>query len=117
MKAFALTDLPAKYHAQVINSLAPRLPSEKPQSARRETLERKAQTKGGSGPSVAVIVTRCASRYLDRDNNYSAAKPLIDALREAGHIPNDTEQDIELFVFQKKVKRREAGTLIEIIPL
>jgi len=38
-------------------------------------------------------------------------------MREAGHIPNDTEQDIELFVFQKKVKRKEAGTLIEIVKL
>jgi len=114
---FALTDLPAKYHEQVINSLAPRLSTEKPKQARRGALGSEAQVEEGRSPSVAVIITRCSCGSLDRDNNFSAAKPLIDALREAGHIPNDTEKDIELFVFQKKVKRKEAGTLIEIIPL
>lgn len=97
--------------------LAAGLPTEKPKPSRRRTLGRKAQAAETRSPSVAVIVTRCSSGRLDRDNNYSAAKPLIDALREAGRIPNDTESDIELFVFQKKVKREEAGTLIEILPI
>lgn len=97
------------------NSLAPRLPPKEPQP-QRKPLE-PAQAQKGREAGVAVIFTRCASRRLDRDNLWASIKPLCDALREAGHIPNDTEQDIELFVFQKKVKRKEAGTLIEIVKL
>lgn len=97
--------------------VAPRLPPEKPEPNRRVPLDRQAPLKKTGGPSVAVIITRCSSGHLDRDNNFSANKPLIDALREAGLISGDTEDDIELFVFQKQVPRKEAGTLIEIIPL
>ena len=77
-----------------------------------------AQASPRGGPArLAVIITRCSSGTLDRDNLHGAAKALCDALRYAGHIPGDRECDIELFAFQRKVRRAESGTLIEIMPL
>lgn len=97
--------------------VAPRVLAEKSEPSRGQTLVRQAQPPKAREPGVAIIVTRCSDRSLDRDNLWSSVKPLVDALREAGYIPNDTEQDIELFVFQKKVPRKESGTLVEIVPL
>lgn len=76
------------------------------------------QETGDSSPArVAVIITRCSTGRLDRDNLWAATKAVGDALRYAGYITGDTESDIELIAFQKKVKRADVGTLIEIIPL
>ncbi len=62
-----------------------------------------------------VIITRCSTGSLDRDNLNSANKALIDALCLGGYITGDREADIELICLQRKVKRGETGTLIEII--
>lgn len=66
---------------------------------------------------TCVVITRCSSSRLDRDNAWASTKSLVDALRNAGQITGDTEDDIELFVFQAKVPRKESGTLIEIVRL
>ncbi len=66
---------------------------------------------------TCVIVTRCSVGTLDRDNLVGSVKHVVDGLRYSGRIAGDREQDIELVVFQKKVKRKDQGTLIEIIEL
>ncbi len=73
------------------------------------------QAKGGRPESTIVIITRCSTRSLDRDNLWGGVKATCDGLRYSGYISGDTEQDIELFVFQKKVPKAHIGTLIEII--
>ena len=102
---------------QAGNPVAPRLPREKPELEQRPKLLRAQETPHGSPGRTAVIVTRCSCGSLDRDNLHSAAKALVDALRYSGRIPGDREADIELICLQRKVKRRDAGTLVEIVPL
>ncbi len=95
--------------------LAAGLPAGQPQSDLRKPLLGDHQAKQSSAAGTCVVITRCSCGSLDRDNLYSSVKPLVDALRNSGQIIGDTERDIDLYVFQKKVKRKEAGTLIEII--
>lgn len=97
--------------------LASRLPAHQPQPLKRQTLRRPQEEPSPSATRPSVIITRCSSGHLDRDNLYSSTKAIVDALRYAGYIAGDTEQHIDLHVFQKKVPRKEAGTLIEIVSL
>lgn len=99
------------------NAVAPRLSDTQPEPSHRPKPVRPHKESKRGQASLGVIITRCASRNLDRENVWGGVKCIVDALRYAGYIPDDTEDDIELFVFQKKVPRKEAGTLIEIIPL
>lgn len=64
-----------------------------------------------------VRIERCGYRLLDKDNLYGGVKYLCDALRAAEIIPNDDPDSIELIVTQKKVSRKEIGTLVTITPL
>lgn len=97
-------------------AVAPRLPAQKPQPDQRKAVlhPRKAYEGGCRRPTV--IITRCSTGSLDRDNLYAAAKKIIDCLFADGRIPGDGPEHIELFVFQKKVTAKSKGTLIEIIP-
>lgn len=95
--------------------LASRLPPDKSKPKQRRALLGDHQKEQGCTAGVSVIITRCSAHHLDRDNVYSAVKSIVDALRYAGYIAGDTEQHIDLHVFQKKVPRKEAGTLIEIV--
>lgn len=99
------------------NPVAPRLPRPKPEPVKREKLLRLEEAPHSSPGRTAVIVTRCSAGSLDRDNLNAANKAIIDALRYSGRILGDREADIELICLQRKVKRKDAGTLIEIIPL
>jgi len=70
--------------------------------------------KGGRA-RVAVCVTRRSTRSLDPDNLVGSVKALLDCLRYAGIIGDDSSEEIELTVLQENVKtRKEAETLIEI---
>ncbi len=102
-------------HAHNQTSLAPRLCTAQPQPDKRTPLRISPEVSNGSATRPCVIVTRCSCGHLDRDNLQASVKPIVDALRYAGHIAGDTERHIDLYVFQKKVKRKEAGTLIEIV--
>lgn len=65
---------------------------------------------------VVVRITRYSTRSLDPDNLYGSVKPLLDCLRYAGLVANDTEEAINLQVFQDPVKtRKEHHTRIELI--
>ncbi len=87
----------------------------KPKSGQNPVHHRETEPSRTAG--IAVIITRCSTGRLDRDNLWASTKAVGDALRHAGYIAGDAESDIELLVFQKKVKRADVGTLIEIINL
>ena len=55
------------------------------------------------------------NRLLDTDNLYGGAKFYCDFLRYCGAIPDDTEDQIELKVTQRKAKKgEEEKTVIEV---
>lgn len=60
-------------------------------------------------------ITRKASRLLDADNLAGGCKPLIDQVRYAGLIPDDSPDKVEISFTQEKVKKGQEGTLIELI--
>jgi Holliday junction resolvase RusA-like endonuclease len=64
-----------------------------------------------------VSIERRSVGRLDPDNLVSAMKPVIDALRHAGVIENDTDAHIELVVTQCQTRSLPPRTLIEIRPL
>jgi hypothetical protein len=68
-------------------------------------------------PRIEVRITRCGIKLLDKDNLYGGAKPICDALRYEKLIPEDDPESINLIVQQRKVKRADIGTLIEITPI
>jgi len=71
----------------------------------------------GCRPRVGVRITRCGTQLLDKDNLYGSTKYLCDALRYKGLIPEDDPESIHLTVKQRKVSKKETGTLIEIYPI
>jgi hypothetical protein len=67
-------------------------------------------------PRVTVRVVRCSTRTLDPDNLRGSVKALLDCLRGALLISDDTESAISLDVSQVHVNtRKEHGTKIELI--
>lgn len=65
-------------------------------------------------PRRVVRVTSCRRRLIDPDN--LCAKYFVDALKYAGAILDDREQDITLEVRQHRVHRKEdERTIIEVI--
>lgn len=64
----------------------------------------------------AIRVHSVRSRLIDPDN--LCAKYFVDALRYAGIIADDTAQEIEYTITQRKARKtEEEHTTIEIIPL
>lgn len=101
-------------HAASYPAVAGRLPDPEPQSnAGEESLVADANEEGSS-PRIVVCITRCGTRLLDKDNLYGGAKPICDALRYQKLIPEDDPESIHLIVQQRKVKRADVGTIIEI---
>lgn len=69
------------------------------------------------GPErIIVRIERRGVRLLDKDN-LAGCKGTIDALRYAGLIPDDDPEAIELILTQKKVKKQDVGTLIQLTRL
>jgi hypothetical protein len=64
---------------------------------------------------VVVRITRQATRLLDADNLAGGCKPLIDQLRYARLIPDDSPEQVEITFTQTKVKKGQEGTLVELI--
>jgi hypothetical protein len=64
---------------------------------------------------IVVRITRQATRLLDADNLAGGCKPLIDQLRYAGLIPDDSPEQVEITFTQTKVKKGQEGTLVELI--
>jgi hypothetical protein len=74
--------------------------------------------KGGKGRSrFCVTITRYGSRPLDVDNGAGGCKPLLDAIRYEGLIPDDDPATIEFQFRQIQVKKpyRRTEVLIEQI--
>lgn len=74
------------------------------------------QAEGGSpaGARYRLTITRHGAKLLDIDNGVGGCKPLIDALRYEGLIPEDDPGTIELIFRQRKVKAADRGTEILI---
>jgi hypothetical protein len=68
----------------------------------------------GSAGRVTVRLTRLGIRLLDADNLCGGVKFLLDACRYEGLIPEDNPGAICLIVRQRKVKRVDTGTILEI---
>lgn len=63
---------------------------------------------------IEVRIERFGVRLLDKDNLYGGTKSVIDALRYAKLIPEDDPEAIELIITQRKVKKADVGTLIQL---
>lgn len=62
-----------------------------------------------------IRITRCSPRPIrDFTNLVGGHKPLEDRLVDAGFIPGDGEDQIRSTFDQKKVSKKDAGTIIEI---
>jgi hypothetical protein len=82
--------------------------------ARQESLDSHQDEAGGTGRTFVCIESRRV-RPIDPDNLAGGCKFIIDALRYAGLLQEDTPEKISLQVDQKKVDRRtQEKTLIEI---
>lgn len=81
----------------------------------RPTLDGLEPRKEEGQERITLRITRSSTRLLDADNFAGGCKPLIDQLRYAGLIPDDSPEKVEITFTQKKVKKGQEGTLIEII--
>jgi len=79
------------------------------------------QAKGGSPEGSAIrlrlTIVRHGPKLLDIDNGVGGCKPVIDALRYEGWIPNDDPRSIDFVFRQLKAKDHKFGTEILIEPL
>ena len=61
------------------------------------------------------MITRFSTKLLDVDNLAGGCKPLIDAVRRAGLIPNDDPGTVDVVISQATCRRGEERTEIEIL--
>ena len=117
MSRINLHDLPFRYQDQIarqIGGVAPRLRDSLPQhDAGPEQVVAEAD-EGGNAGRITVRITRFGTKLLDADNLAGGTKYVVDALRYQGVIPEDNPQVIRLIVGQRKVKKPDCGTLIEV---
>jgi hypothetical protein len=64
-----------------------------------------------------LTIVRHGPKLLDIDNGVGGCKPVIDALRYEGWIPNDDPRSIDFVFRQLKAPRDKLGTEIIIEPL
>jgi hypothetical protein len=102
-------------HPNAAKIVAARLSHAVAQPAARQALDTAAQGKGGRPGRIVVRVTRRAARPLDADNYAGGCKPVIDALRYAGLVPDDDPASIDLVFRQETVHGKGQGTQIELI--
>ena len=68
-------------------------------------------------PKARVTINRRSRQQLDPDNLVGCVKPVIDALRYAHVLLDDSPNHIELVVTQTRDRSLNPRTLIEIQPL
>ncbi len=68
----------------------------------------------GLDKKALVRITRYGSRMLDDDNFRGGAKPLVDALKDAGLIVDDSPKWMTAEYKQVKCTRKEAWTEVEV---
>lgn len=81
----------------------------------RPTLDSHRQREEKGQERIVLRITRRSPRLLDADNFAGGCKPVIDQVRYAGLIPDDSPEKVEIRFTQEKCKKGEEGTLIEII--
>ena len=67
---------------------------------------------GSDGPRYRVTITRYGAKLLDVDNGAGGCKPLLDAMRYEGLIPDDDPGSIDFVFRQQKVKKAHLRTEI-----
>lgn len=81
-----------------------------------QTLDGSISSKENGKERAVVRIVRHACRLLDEDNLKGGVKPLLDCLKEAGLIEDDSPSAIELDVRQEKVFNKDhERTELEII--
>jgi hypothetical protein len=121
MKGLPISEIPSRYHAEILRQLAPVAPrvcdaQPKPDAQLQPLGEN--QNEERSTGRFRVSIQRRGQKLLDKDNLYGSAKFVCDGLRYLGLIPSDAPDAIDLDVTQVKTpKKEERGTLIEITPL
>lgn len=70
------------------------------------------QEGGATGPRYRVTITRYGAKLLDVDNGAGGCKPLLDAMRYEGLIPDDDPGSIDFVFRQQKVKKAHLRTEI-----
>lgn len=65
-----------------------------------------------AGPRYRVTITRFGAKLLDVDNGAGGCKPLLDAMRYEGLIPDDDPGSIDFVFRQQKAKNKERRTEI-----
>jgi hypothetical protein len=106
--------LAANRHSGKPQDYAPGVCNAEPQRDEAETLERGDQGKEESPGRAHVRIKRFGTRLLDDDNLRGGAKPLIDCLKEAGLIHDDSPKWIDLDVTQEQVPAGYERTEVEI---
>jgi hypothetical protein len=92
-----------------------RLPDTFAQHSTQQTLESLSQGKETRSTRTHIRITRYSCRPLDCDNYAGGCKPIIDQLRYAKLIRDDSPEDIEVEFKQVKVKTKtQERTEIEI---
>lgn len=66
-----------------------------------------AQVGPATGPRVVTILMHRAAFTLDMDNAFAAVKPVVDGLKDAGLIMDDTPALLELRVQQTRASHRK----------
>lgn len=115
MKAFALSDIPAKHHAAILAQLHPRNTRSAPvmESDLRDGALGEGEAKGGYTGRVLVRVTSFRVRLLDEDN--LCEKYHVDCCRYSGILQGDNPSQAKIETGQVKVARKEEErVLIEI---
>lgn len=93
-----------------------KLPDPKPQHHPKAALAWVAAGEEKSVPCTHVRFTGYRVRPLDPDSFAGSVKDLLDGIRRAGLIHDDSFWDIKLFTEQVKVKsRNQERTVVEII--
>jgi Holliday junction resolvase RusA-like endonuclease len=68
-----------------------------------------------SGPARRLVtITRFGPRELDTDNLIGGAKTLLDAMKRAGLIWDDSPEYVEVIYQQQRSSRKEARTVITV---
>lgn len=94
---------------------APRVPDSKPEPNQQKALDGVLPGEAESPKRARVCVNRFSRRLLDDDNAAAGCKPIVDCIKEAGLIVDDSRKWIDLVVDQTQVKdEAEERTEIQI---
>jgi hypothetical protein len=92
-----------------------KLPNTFAKQALKQTLDALREREEARSRRTRIIITRYSCRPLDCDNYAGGCKPIIDQLRYAKLIRDDSPEDIEVEFKQVKVKTKtQERTEIEI---